>query len=153
MLLVGFFIRIHHDAGHLNVKYAFLKVKPIARVVVFVPRSGPVSHVPLLQTASAFGTFISAFIFLLPSTDLVHTYWGSVHVFGIFCPYLWTYIPVFTNTRACSQATGCGMRVGKFGTGKCLSLRACLSLLSITIPPALIFHQRCNIWAPKNAVK
>jgi len=55
--------------GHLNVKYAFLKVKRGVHVVVFVSQSGPVSHEPLLQTATVFETFISACIFLLPSTD------------------------------------------------------------------------------------
>ena len=55
--------------GHMNVKYAFLKVKRLVHVVVFVPQSGPVSHEQLLQTATVFGTFISAFILLLPSTD------------------------------------------------------------------------------------
>ena len=48
---------------------AFLKVKHVVRVVLFVPQSGPVSHVPLLYTVTVFGTFISAFIFRLPSTD------------------------------------------------------------------------------------
>jgi len=87
--------------------YTFLKMKHVIRVFCSSHKANLLATCRCCRLWLSLELSVLVYFFCLLRIRYINI--EALYAFGIFCPCLWTYIPVSTNARVCFQATGCEM--------------------------------------------